>query len=137
MNSIIKNFIFIFLGLVLITNFSNCASKGSDIPQEEKIAFSINPDPGATILAALGTTQNVSINVISALPSGGVIASISATQETDNAVVFNQTLNSTTANFSTTIQNLKSGIVCNVAITITSKSTATNSAIKTFKIAMK
>ena len=88
-------------------------------------------------LAALGSAQDIGVSITSTLPTAGVTADIVVTKDLDNSSVFSQTLTATTANFTTTIQNLVGGIVCTATITLTSKSTLSNKASKTFKIARK
>lgn len=121
----------------LILSCSKKASTPSAPPAEAALAFTINPDPGSIVLAALGATQNFNITVTSALPSAGITASVLAVKELDSSTVFSQSLTSNLANFTTSIQNLSNGVVCNVTITLTSRSSATNTVTKTFKIARK
>jgi hypothetical protein len=138
----LKYLFFVLLILVSLTFFG--CSKGSDpaptppppVP-EANIVFTINPDPGTTIYPALGATQDIIISISSKLPDAGVTASISVTKDLDGSSVFSQSLTSTLSSFTSTIQNLQSGVVCNATITLVSKSTATNTASKTFKLAKK
>jgi hypothetical protein len=104
---------------------------------EPQLAFTINPDPGTSILAALGASQDIAASITSTMPSAGVTADVTVVKELDNSSVFSQTLSSTTPNFTVSIQNLTAGTVCTATITLTSKSTLSNKASKTFKIARK
>lgn len=136
-----SNIVFVIkLFIISSVFFLSCSKKAPATPAppvEAKLAFTINPDPGSTVLAALGATQNFSITVTSALPTAGVTASVLAVKESDGSTVFSQSLTSNLANFTTSIQNLQNGVVCNVTITLTSRSSATNNVAKTFKIARK
>jgi hypothetical protein len=123
--------------LILLTLGLNSCNKSNPTPVEEAITFTINPDPGSTIYAALGTSQDVSISVTSKLPAAGVKIDLSLTKDLDGSSVFSQSLNSTLPNVTATFQNLSSGVVCSGTIKIVSLTTSTNTSIKTFKIAKK
>jgi hypothetical protein len=125
------------IGTFLVLSCSKKAPAPSPTPQEAALVFTLNPDPGSTVLAALGATQNFNISVTSTLPSAGINASVLVVKELDGATVFSQSLTSNMANFTTSIQNLQNGVVCNVTITLTSRSSATNTVTKTFKIVRK
>ncbi|MEI8074255.1 MAG: hypothetical protein WCH78_05870 [Bacteroidota bacterium] len=129
---LIKCFVFILLTLGL----SSC-TKSDPTPVEEAITFTINPDPGSTIYAALGTTQDFSISITSKLPAAGVKIDLSLTKDLDGSTVFSQSLNSTLQNVTASFQNLASGVVCSGTIKIVSLTTSTNTSSKTFKIAKK
>lgn len=121
----------------LVLSCSKKAPAPSPTPQEAALAFTINPDPGSTVLAALGATQNFNFTITSTMPSAGINASILAVKELDGSTVFSQSLTSNLANFSSSVQNLPNGVVCNVTLTITSRSSSSNTASKTFKIVRK
>ena len=104
---------------------------------EAPIVFTISPDPGATILAALATSQDFTVTVTSKLPTAGVKVDLTLTKDLDGSSVFSQSLTSTSSGVTATFQNLVSGVVCSGTIKVTSASTASNSASKTFKIAKK
>ena len=131
--------------LVSILMLANMAcSKGSDTaavtptpPAEEKLTFTVNPDPGTTVYPVLGATLDITISVTSKMGAAGVTATISVTKDLDGSSVFSQTLSSTTASFVATIQNLKNGELCTTSISLVSKTTATNIASKSFKVARK
>lgn len=105
--------------------------------KEEAIAFSISPDPGATVFSALGATQDFTITVSSKLPTQGVNAIVLVTRDLDGVVVFSQNLSTSFSSFNSSIQNLQNGVLCNANIKLTSKSDSTNFAIKSFKLARK
>jgi len=126
----------------LLFMFSCGKSGGGTTPTptptpEPQLAFTINPDPGTSILAALGANQDIATSITSTMPSAGITADITVVKDLDNSSVFSQTLISTTPNFTFAIQNLTGGTVCTATITLTSKSTLSNKASKTFKLARK
>lgn len=105
--------------------------------KEEAIAFSISPDPGATVFSVLGASQDFTITVSSKLPTQGVSAIVSVTRDVDGVVVFSQNLSTNFSSFNSSIQNLQNGVLCNASIKLTSKSDTTNFATKSFKLARK
>lgn len=107
-------------------------------PTEENIVFTYDIDPGSNIYAALGTTQEVKITVTSKMPTAGVITDIVVKKDSDGSVVSSSTLAaSTMVPINGMISNLATNVVCTATITLKSATTATNTAIKTFKIAKK
>jgi len=127
--------------LIIFTLFIYSCSKSSPSnttpPAETRLTFTINPDPGTTVLSALGSSQDFSITVTSPLPAAGITVSTSAVKELDGSSVFSQSLTSNLTNFTSSVQNLQNGVVCNVTITLTSRSSSSNTVSKTFKLARK
>lgn len=119
--------------------YTGCGkSGGSSTPAvEPALVFTTNPDPGSTIFTALSSNQDVAVTVTSKMPAAGVTADITVIKEMDNSTIFSQSLSSSLPNFTLGIQNLSGGAVCDVTITLTSKTTVSNKASKTFKIAKK
>ncbi len=107
------------------------------VESEEKIAFTIDIDPGSAIFSALGATQDAKIIVGSKIPTAGVNLDLTVKKDSDNSVVSSTTLSSTISSFTSTISNLQPGVVCTATFTVTSKSTPTNTLVKSFKIARK
>lgn len=135
--------ILILLVLILFTAGISCGkgdgggSGATAPPAEDKIVFSLNPDPGTTVFAALAATQDFGVTISSKLPSAGVKVDLTLTKDADGSSVFSQSLTSSISNVTATFQNMVSGVVCTGTIKITSVSTASNNASKTFKIAKK
>jgi uncharacterized protein YcfL len=136
-----KGFIsFFFASLVLIA-----CSKSADSPAptppaptpEATIAFSIDPDPGTAIFASLGASQSIAVNISSTLPTTGVTIDVKTTKDSDGSTVSSSSVASNTAKNMVSIDNLVSGVLCTTTVTVTSKSKADNSALKSFKIARK
>ena len=137
-----KGFIsFVFASLVLIA-----CSKSGDNPAptppptatpEATIEFSIDPDPGTTIFASLGASQSIAVNISSKLPTTGVTIDVKTTKDSDGTTVSSSSVASNNAKNTVSIDNLVSGVLCTTTVTVTSKSKADNSALKSFKIARK
>ena len=107
-------------------------------PSEAAIVFSIDIDPGSgSIFAATGASQALKVNVSSNLPTAGVVVDVKTTRDSDNTVISSSSLSSTAAITSASIDSLKPGVLCTATIIVTSKSTSSNSATKTFKIVRK
>lgn len=135
-----KLFLLTVLALILLNACKKSSSAPAPTPPvvaEENIAFTIDIDPGTAIFPALGATQDAKISISSKLPTAGVTLDLVVKKDSDNSVISSTTLSSTTASFTSTISNLQAGSICTATFTITSKSTASNSLIKSFKIARK
>lgn len=105
---------------------------------EATIAYGIDIDPGAgNIYAALGATQTINVNLSSALPKAGVQIDVSTKKDSDATVVSSSSTSTTSATNTVSIENLQPGVLCTTTITITSKTTTSNSVVKSFKIARK
>ena len=141
-----KKHIYIFIALALVT-FS-CSKAGDSttttpvtppvVVTEATIAYGIDIDPGAgNIYAALGATQTINVNLSSAIPKAGVQIDVSTKKDSDGTPVSASSTSTTTATNTIAIENLQPGVLCTTTITITSKSTSTNSVVKSFKIARK
>jgi len=90
------------------------------------------------IYGAVGGSQDININVTSALPKDGVTIDVKVTKDADNTAVFNKNISSTTAATNTiSISSLSPGVLSTATVVVTSKTKSTNSATKTFKIAAK
>ncbi len=139
----------LFIFLVIPFFFTACSKSGDSITApvtptppvvitEAAIAYSIDIDPGAgNIYASLGATQAANVNVSSAIPKSGVQIDVITNKDSDGSRVSSSSISSTTATNAVTIENLQSGVLCTTTITITSKTTASNSVVKFFKIARK
>jgi hypothetical protein len=106
-------------------------------PTEETIAFTIDIDPGSTVYAALGATQDAKITLSSKMPTAGIAVDVVVKKDTDNSTVFSGSYTSLTTPFTATISNLLPGVLCTATFTVTSKSTGSNSSVKSFKMARK
>ena len=131
--------------LVIPFIFFSC-SKGGDsptpkptpTPTESPVTFSVNVDPGAgNILAVVGTSQAINVKVSSTLPTAGVTVAVMVTKDADNSNVFTTANSSLVADNNITITGLTPGVLNTATITVTSKSTATNTKTITFKLAAK
>lgn len=137
------NKILCIASVILLTFLFSCSKSGGSSSTttppvtEENIVFSIDIDPGSTIFAALGVSQDAKIIISSKLPTAGVTLDLQVRKDLDNSLVSSSTLTSNTAAFTSTITSLPAGTVCTATFTVTSKTKPTNSAVKSFKIARK
>jgi hypothetical protein len=105
---------------------------------EASIVFSINIDPGAgNILAVIDATQAMVINISSAIPKDGVNLNVVVKKDSDNSTIFSSAISSISSVNNITISGLSSGVLYTVSVTVTSKSTSSNTTTKTFKLARK
>lgn len=106
-------------------------------PTEENIVFTVDIDPGTGVYTALGATQDAKVTISSKLPGAGVTVDVTVKKDSDNSVVSSSSVTTSISPLTVTISNLSPGVVCTATFTVTSKTTATNSATKSFKIARK
>ncbi|MEY2834937.1 MAG: hypothetical protein RLZZ557_599 [Bacteroidota bacterium] len=137
-----KSILFLFVASTLV---ASCGKPKTPTPTpptppvevEENIAFSLDPDPGATTITALAGTHSFKVNVTSKLPSSGVSIDVATKKESDGSVLESKNIKSTVAANDVTIGTLVSGVLYNVTVVVSSQKTSTNSQTKTFKIARK
>jgi hypothetical protein len=147
--SIRKNSILALSFLVLA--LAGC-SKGGDSPAptptpppvvvaEADIVFKVDIAGSevnySTVFAVVGTSQLLNANITSALPKDGVTLDVTVRKKLDNTVVFTTNLSSSAASNPITVTGLTAGVLCVATVTVTSKSKATNTSIKTFEMASK
>jgi len=139
-----------FLVLVLSIGFFAC-SKGGDTPAptpkppvvvvEPSLAATggvlIDIDPGATnIYAVTGTSQKIEVK-LAAIPVSGVTIETKMIKVSDNTPAFTNSISSTSLNNPVIITGFVTGILYNVSVVVTSKTTASNTKTIEFKIAAK
>jgi hypothetical protein len=107
------------------------------VPTEETIAFAIDIDPGSTVYAAMGATQDAKITLSSKMPTAGIGVDVVVKKDADNSIVSSGSYSSLTSPFTATISNLSPGVLCTATFTVTSKTTTSNSSVKSFKMARK
>ncbi len=133
----IKNIGLMLVFFVIISSTSSCVIKNADTPKEEQLVFTINPDPGNAIIAALSRIYDFNINITSAMPPRGVYVTVKAIQELNNEIAYNYTGIASTSNYTTDVDVLKQGVVYYVVVEVVSIQTSSNYATKTFRIARK
>jgi len=151
LNVIIRKNSFIALSFIVLS-FAGC-SKGGDSPTptpptpppvvivEADIAFKVDVSGSevnySAVFPVVGTSVVMNANITSTLPKDGVTIDVSVKKKSDNTVVFTSSLSSSTASNPVTVTGLTPGTLCVATITVTSKSKASNSALKTFELASK
>jgi hypothetical protein len=132
--------------------FAGC-SKGGDSPAptpptpppvvvtEADIVFKVDVAGSEvnynTVFPVVGTSLILNANITSTLPKDGVTIDVSVKRKSDNTVVFATNLSSSAASNPVTVTGLAAGTLCVATVTVTSKSKATNTALKTFELASK
>jgi hypothetical protein len=97
----------------------------------------IDIDPGATnIYAVVGTSQKMEVR-LAAIPASGVTIETKLIKVSDNTTAFSNSISSTSLTNIVTITGLTTGILYNVSVVVTSKTTASNTKTIEFKLAAK
>ena len=151
LNVIIRKNSFIALSFIVLS-FAGC-SKGGGSPTptpptpppvvivEADIAFKVDVSGSevnySAVFPVVGASLAMNANITSTLPKDGVTIDVSVKKKSDNTVVFTSSLSSSTASNPVTVTGLTPGTLCVATITVTSKSKASNSALKTFELASK
>ena len=137
--------------LVLSIGFFGC-SKGGDSPAptptpppvvvvEPSLTATngvvIDIDPGATnIYAVLGTSQRIEVK-LAAIPASGVTIDTKLIKISDNTTAFSNSISSTALTNPLTVTGLIPGVLYNLSVVVTSKTTASNTKTVEFKMAAK
>jgi hypothetical protein len=136
--------------LVLCIGFIAC-SKGGDSPAptppppvavvEPSLtatgAVVIDIDPGTNnIYAVVGTSQRIEVK-LAAIPASGVTIDTKLIKVLDNTTAFTNSISSTSLTNPLTVTNLIPGVLYNLSVVVTSKSTASNTKTVEFKMAAK
>ena len=142
-----------FLILVLSIGFFAC-SKGGDTPAptptpkppvvvvEPSLTATggvvIDIDPGATnIYAVVGTSQRIEVK-LAAIPVSGVTIDTKLIKVSDNTTAFaTGPLSSTSLTNPLTVTGLVPGVLYNLSVVVTSKTTSSNTKTVEFKMAAK
>jgi len=141
-----------FLILVLSIGFFAC-SKGGDsaaptsTPKPPVVVVEpsltatggvvIDIDPGATnIYAVLGTSQRIEVK-LAAIPVSGVTIDTKLIKISDNTTAFSNSISSTALTNPLTVTGLIPGVLYNLSVVVTSKTTASNTKTVEFKMAAK
>lgn len=139
----IMRYLIPFLFILLCTSMSYCGKKGGSTPTpppapaEENLVINIDPDPGTTTAAALGANYDFKVVIQSKMPAAGVKVDIACTRDADNASISSRSLTGSATTVNTFVDNLQSGQLYTVKVTVTSVSKPSNTASKTFKLARK
>ena len=137
---------------VIVLAFAGC-SKGGDSPAptlptpppvvvtEADIVFKVDVAGSEvnynTVFPVVGTSLILNANITSTLPKDGVTVDVTVKKKLDNTTVFTTNLSSSAASNPVTVTGLTAGVLCIATVTVTSKSKATNTSIKTFELAAK
>lgn len=139
-----------FLLMLISVIFVSCSKDGdapSPTPPPPPVATEpdlkannavvVDIDPGSTnIFAVVGTSQKIEVK-LTAIPTSGVSITTTMTKVLDNTIAFTNTISSTSLNNPITITGLVPGVLYNLSVVVTSKTTATNGKTIEFKLAAK
>ena len=141
---------FKILILVLSIGFLGC-SKGGDSPAptpkppvvvvEPSLTAAngviVDIDPGATnIYAVVGTSQKIEVK-LAAIPASGVTIETKLIKIADNTTAFTNSISSTSLNNPVTVTGILPGVLYNLSVVVTSKTTSSNTKTIEFKMASK
>ena len=97
----------------------------------------IDIDPGATnIYTVVGTSQRIEVK-LAAIPASGVTIETKLIKISDNSTAFTNSISSTSLSNPITITGFLPGILYNLSVVVTSKTTASNTKTVEFKMASK
>ena len=97
----------------------------------------IDIDPGANnIYAVVGTSQRIDVK-LAAIPASGVTIDTKLIKVLDNTTAFTNSISSTSLTNPLTVTGLIPGVLYNLSVIVTSKSTASNTKTVEFKMAAK
>jgi hypothetical protein len=98
----------------------------------------VDIDPGANnIYAVIGTSQKIEVK-LAAIPASGVTIDIKLIKVADNTTAFTTgPLSSTTLTTPVNVTGLLPGVLYNLSVVVTSKTTASNTKTIEFKMAAK
>jgi len=125
--------------LVMGTYLQACKKDKPKPPQEANLAVSLDPAPGSvtTPVVAIGATYTFNVKVDSRMPANGVTVNVVYRQDSDNQVVFSQEYTTATSPLPVSITGIPFNELGTVTVVVTSKSNATNTQTKTFKLVRK
>lgn len=136
--------------LVISIGFLGC-SKGGDSPAptppppvvvvEPSLTaangVTIDIDPGTNnIYAVVGTSQRIEVKLL-AIPASGVNIDTKLIRISDNTNAFTNSISSTSLTNPITVTGLSPGVLYNLSVVVTSKTTASNTKTIEFKMAAK
>ena len=136
--------------LVISIGFLGC-SKGGDSPAptppppvvvvEPSLTaangVTIDIDPGTNnIYAVVGTSQRIEVKLL-AIPASGVNIETKLIRISDNTNAFTNSISSTSLTNPITVTGLSPGVLYNLSVVVTSKTTASNTKTIEFKMAAK
>ena len=97
----------------------------------------VDINPGATnIYTVVGTSQRIEVR-LAAVPASGVNIDTKLIKVSDNTTAFSNSISSTSLTNPITITGLLPGVLYNLSVVVTSRTTASNTRTVEFKMAAK
>ncbi len=115
--------------------FSYCSKNGGS--EEENLRVALDPNPGSSVVKALGSSYSFKVIIQSKMPSGGVDVNVAYRKDSDNSVLFSQTVQSSTTPVNLTVNNIPFNEVGTVTAEVKSRSKSSNTATVSFKLTRK
>jgi hypothetical protein len=119
----------LFIVPAILLGIGSCSDKGGGGGGgggEANLAVTLNPPAGSTQPAAPQVDFPLTVSITSTMPPQGVTIDVKAAPDGTTTNFFTETRSSTTANNNFTITGTPTGVVCVTTVTVTSKTTATN-----------
>lgn len=127
---------FAFMALFLGSCYPD--NGGLEIPGEENLVVTLNPDPGMALVRIPGSTYDFQVNISSKMPPQGVQVAVVYTKDAPpNPVIFSQTYTITNSSLNVTITDVPFNEIGTVTVTVTSKTKPSNTVTKSFKLSKK
>lgn len=124
--------------LISLLAFASCSEKApTPPPAEADLQVTLNPDPGSATARTSTATYAFQVVINSAMPAGGVDVAVTYRRDSDNGVIFQQTVQSSTSPVNITINNIALNDLGTVTVTVTSRSKPANTVTRTFKLSRK
>jgi hypothetical protein len=127
--------------LFILNSCSSCKTGTGPSPISQKdypVVFSVNVDLNESgILAVIGTSQVINVNISSQMPTAGLTIDVTVTKDADNSIIYTKNISTVSSENIFTITELKPGVLCTAIIVVTSKSSQINTKTVSFKLAAK
>ena len=129
-------FLFLLATPFLFTQCSKKSSSSTPTEQEENLVIALDPDPGGAVVRSLTASYDFKLLIQSKIPTAGLEVAITYRKDADNTVLYSQTLQVSATPINLSVNNI-SAETGTVTVDVKSKSKATNTASKSFKLARK
>jgi hypothetical protein len=127
----------LFVSLFAVWLTSCYSDLGDDGVGEQNLVVALDPDTGNTLVKTFSTAYDFKVLVKSQMPRQGVTVSVVYSQDSDNSVVFSQTYNIEASPLNVQVTDIPFNEVGTVTVTVTSKSSPSNTVTQTFKLVRK
>ena len=132
----------LFIVPAIILGIGSCSDKGGGGGGgggggEASLVVTLNPPAGSTQPAAPQTEFPLTVSITSTMPPQGVTIDVKAAPDGTTNNFFTETRSTTAAINNFNITNTPTGVVCVTTVTVTSKTTATNTVTLSYRYTRK